>query len=90
MSTHRSFTGSGPFGRWGDWYHDAQVMAGEATGPLHAPPHTFQAKADVPGLDPLLIRDYPNFNTGDPRPVPLPDLQAAVHASGRRTTTCPT
>ena len=61
-----TFSGSGTFGRWADWYHDAQVMAGEATGPLHAPPHTFQAKADVPGLDPLLIRDYPNFNTAIP------------------------
>ncbi|HEY0693806.1 MAG TPA: bifunctional YncE family protein/alkaline phosphatase family protein [Kribbella sp.] len=55
-----------PVGKWSNWYHDAQVLAGEASGQLTVPPHTFQAKADVPGLDPLVVRDYPSYTEGIP------------------------
>jgi hypothetical protein len=37
------------------------VLSGQASGPPHVPPHTFQAKTDVPGLTPLLVPDFPNF-----------------------------
>ncbi|MGW3625041.1 bifunctional YncE family protein/alkaline phosphatase family protein [Streptomyces sp. NPDC000880] len=60
------FTGPGNFGPWADWYKDSKILSGEESGELHAPPHNFQAKADVPGLDPLLVRDYPNYNNGIP------------------------
>jgi YVTN family beta-propeller protein len=54
------------FGSWTDWYHDYLVMSGQATGTLHAPPGSFAATSDVPQVNNLLVRDYPNFQMGIP------------------------
>lgn len=62
---------TGPDGRqsqgtWSQWYKDSQIMEGKATGQLHAPVGYFQTKTDVPSLDRILSRDYPNFQTQIP------------------------
>lgn len=62
---------TGPDGRqsqgtWSQWYKDSQILQGSATGPLHAPVGYFQTKADVPSLDRILSRDFPNFQTQIP------------------------
>jgi len=62
---------TGPDGRssqgtWSQWYKDSQIMEGKATGQPHAPAGYFQTKADVPSLDRILSRDYPNFQTQIP------------------------
>jgi hypothetical protein len=54
------------FGTWTDWYQDYRKMTGQQDGDLHAPVGTFQAHADVPQLDPLLAREYPNFDMNIP------------------------
>jgi YVTN family beta-propeller protein len=54
------------FGSWQDWYHDYQVMSGQATGPVHAEPGAFSASSDVPQVNDLLVHDYPNFQMGIP------------------------
>jgi YVTN family beta-propeller protein len=55
-----------PYGSWLDWYHDYQVMSGQTTGPLHAPPGAFAASSDVPGVDGLLQRDFSPDQLGIP------------------------
>jgi YVTN family beta-propeller protein len=59
-------TNGQPIGSWLDWYHDYQVMSGQATGPLHAPPGSFKATSDVPQVDKLLQRDYSPDQLGIP------------------------
>jgi YVTN family beta-propeller protein len=59
-------TNGKPFGSWQDWYHDYQVMSGQATGAVHAPPGSFAASSDVPQVNNLLQRDFPNFQMGIP------------------------
>jgi YVTN family beta-propeller protein len=61
----RSTNGT-PFGSWADWYHDYQVMSGQATGTVHAPPGAFSATSDVPEVNAQLNHDYPNFQMGIP------------------------
>jgi len=58
--------GSPSQGTWSQWYHDSQVMEGKAKGPLHAPTGYYQTKADIPSLDRILSRDFPNFQTQIP------------------------
>ena len=62
---------TGPDGRqsqgtWAQWYKDSQILEGKATGQLHAPVGYFQTKADIPSLDRILSRDFPNFQTQIP------------------------
>jgi YVTN family beta-propeller protein len=50
-------------GTWADWYRDSQILEGKATGTPHVPVGYCQARADVPSLDKILSRDFPNFQT---------------------------
>jgi YVTN family beta-propeller protein len=59
-------TNGKPFGSWADWYHDYQVMSGQATGTVHAPAGAFSATSDVPEVNAQLNHDYPNFQMGIP------------------------
>jgi YVTN family beta-propeller protein len=65
-SNHFGSTNGQPFGSWAQWYHDYQVMAGQATGTVHAPAGAFSATSDVPQVNALLNHDYPNFQMGIP------------------------
>ncbi|MCO6008628.1 bifunctional YncE family protein/alkaline phosphatase family protein [Actinoallomurus purpureus] len=53
-------------GTWADWYKDSQVLEGKATGAPHVPVGYCQTTADVPSLDKILSRDFPNFQTNIP------------------------
>lgn len=57
---------TGEFGRWIDWYNDALILEGKQSGELHVPVGTFQTKSDVPSLDRLLNRDFPNYTNNIP------------------------
>jgi YVTN family beta-propeller protein len=59
-------TNGKPFGSWADWYHDYQVMSGQTTGTVHAPPGAFAATSDVPQVNAKLNHDFPNFQMGIP------------------------
>lgn len=62
-----TFTGpKGKFGSWTDWYHDYLKLSGQETGEPHVPVGTFQTHADVPQLNRLLVREYPNFDMNIP------------------------
>ncbi|MCW2863255.1 MAG: hypothetical protein JWP48_4963 [Actinoallomurus sp.] len=50
-------------GSWTDWYKDSQILEGKATGTPHVPVGYCQTTADVPSLDKILSRDFPNFQT---------------------------
>ncbi len=60
---YNSPDGSPAQGTWTQWYRDSQVLEGKAKGPLHAPVGYFQSKSDMPSLDRILAKDYPNFQT---------------------------
>jgi YVTN family beta-propeller protein len=53
-------------GTWADWYKDSQILEGKATGDPHVPTGYCQTTADVPSLDKILSRDFPNFQTNIP------------------------
>jgi hypothetical protein len=53
-------------GSWADWYKDSQILEGKATGTPHVPSGYCQTTADVPSLDRILSRDFPNFQTNIP------------------------
>jgi YVTN family beta-propeller protein len=53
-------------GTWADWYKDSQILEGKAAGPAHVPVGYCQTTADVPSLDKILSRDFPNFQTNIP------------------------
>jgi len=57
---------TGSLGKWIDWYRDALVLEGKVEGQLHLPVGTFQPKSDVPSLDKLLNRDFPNYTNNIP------------------------
>lgn len=48
---------------WAAWYRDSQIMEGKIDGELHQPVGYCQTKSDVPSLDRILDRDFPNFQT---------------------------
>jgi YVTN family beta-propeller protein len=50
-------------GTWADWYQDSKILEGRATGTPHVPVGYCQTTADVPSLDKILSRDFPNFQT---------------------------
>ena len=50
-------------GTWTDWYKDSQILEGKATGTPHVPVGYCRTTADVPSLDKILSRDFPNFQT---------------------------
>ncbi len=54
------------FGNWIDWYRDALILEGKQTGKLHLPIGAYQTKSDVPSLDRLLVRDFPNYTNQIP------------------------
>lgn len=54
------------FGTWTDWYHDYLKLSNQETGEPHVPVGAFQTHADVPQLDRLLMREYPNFDMNIP------------------------
>jgi YVTN family beta-propeller protein len=56
-------SGGNARGTWSQWYQDSRILEGKATGDLHAPVGYYQTKSDVPSLDRILSRDYPNFQT---------------------------
>ncbi|MGI8696023.1 MAG: alkaline phosphatase family protein, partial [Mycobacteriales bacterium] len=58
--------GTGFKGTWSDWYHDSKVLEGKTKGPLNYPLGYYQTKSDVPSLDKILSRDFPNFQTRIP------------------------
>jgi hypothetical protein len=49
---------SGEFGTWTDFYQDYLILRGEAEGELHV---DLETRSDIPSLDMLLNRDYPNY-----------------------------
>jgi len=54
------------FGRWTDWYRDAQIIEGKLAGELHVRLGEFAARSDIPSLDAILHRDYPPYDTHIP------------------------
>ncbi|MBW4586753.1 hypothetical protein G7B40_015150 [Aetokthonos hydrillicola Thurmond2011] len=57
---------TGQLGNWIDWYKDALILEGKQTGNLHLPIGTYQTKSDVPSLDRLLVRNFPNYTNQIP------------------------
>jgi len=53
-------------GSWADWYRDSQIMEGKQAGDPHVPAGYFQTKSDIPSLDGILDRQFPNFATNIP------------------------
>jgi YVTN family beta-propeller protein len=53
-------------GTWAQWYQDSKILEGTADGATHVPAGYCQTKADVPSLDGILSRDFPNFQTQIP------------------------
>jgi len=58
--------GSRATGSWADWYRDSQIMEGKQAGDPHAPAGYFKTGSDIPSLDRILDRDFPNFATNIP------------------------
>lgn len=57
-------TGKAP--TWSEWYHDAQVLSGAASGPLDVPLGSAPTYADIPSLNAIDVHDYPKFNLDIP------------------------
>ncbi|GAB3416393.1 bifunctional YncE family protein/alkaline phosphatase family protein [Flindersiella endophytica] len=53
-------------GTWAQFYQDSRILEGKATGDLHVPMGYCTTKSDVPSLDRILSRDYPNFQMNIP------------------------
>jgi YVTN family beta-propeller protein len=60
------FRGSGSFAPWRYWYEDAQALREGRDGDMHTPLGTFQTHSDVPSLDRILNRDFPNYQLAIP------------------------
>lgn len=58
--------GNSIVGNWIDWYRDALILEGKQTGNLHLPMGTYQTRSDIPSLDRLLVRDFPNYTNQIP------------------------
>ncbi|HZC27756.1 MAG TPA: bifunctional YncE family protein/alkaline phosphatase family protein [Actinopolymorphaceae bacterium] len=59
-------TGAGCPGTWAQWYQDAKILEGNATGEMHVPMGYCTDKTDVPSLQSILSPDFPNFQTNIP------------------------
>ncbi|CCB73777.1 MULTISPECIES: bifunctional YncE family protein/alkaline phosphatase family protein [Streptomycetaceae] len=51
---------------WAQWYHDARVLEGKATGPLATPIGAYPTTSDVPSVNAMNHPDYPTFDTDIP------------------------
>jgi Uncharacterized conserved protein len=60
------FTGSAPYGKWTDWYKDAQILSGQQSGSLHVPVGNYSATYDIPSLGPITYKPFPTFDTNIP------------------------
>ena len=56
-------SGQNARGTWSQWYQDSRILEGKASGDLHTPVGYNQTTSDVPSLDRILSKDYPNFQT---------------------------
>ncbi|SFJ12274.1 40-residue YVTN family beta-propeller repeat-containing protein [Paenibacillus sp. UNC496MF] len=61
-----AYTGTKPFGTWTDWYNDYLILSGQKQGELHVPIGDYQAKTDIPSLDPITYKPFPTFDNGIP------------------------
>lgn len=53
-------------GSWSDFYHDALVLEGAASGSLHVPVGSFQSTTLIPSLEPIVNKDFPQFTGSIP------------------------
>ncbi|MCZ8511684.1 bifunctional YncE family protein/alkaline phosphatase family protein [Paenibacillus filicis] len=60
------FTGPEKFGTWMDWYNDYLILSGQKQGDLHVPIGHYQAQTDIPSLNPITYKPFPNFNSAIP------------------------
>ncbi|MDX6240646.1 MAG: hypothetical protein QOG10_5466 [Kribbellaceae bacterium] len=58
--------GTNAAGTWADWYKDSQILEGKQTGQLHTPVGYNKSISDIPSLDGILSRNYPQFDTRIP------------------------
>lgn len=56
-----SDSGEQPEGKWSDWYRDSLILEGRIDGDLHVPVGYYKTRSDVPSMDSILSRRYPNF-----------------------------
>jgi YVTN family beta-propeller protein len=60
------FAGPSNLPSWRSWYEDAQALKDGRDGAMHTPLGTYQTRSDVPSLDRLLNRDFPNYQLNIP------------------------
>ncbi|MBB6733087.1 bifunctional YncE family protein/alkaline phosphatase family protein [Cohnella zeiphila] len=61
-----AFAGPENFGTWTDWYNDYLILSGQKQGDLHVPVGDYEAKTDIPSLDPITYKPFPTFDSGIP------------------------
>ncbi|MCZ8514412.1 phosphoesterase [Paenibacillus filicis] len=61
-----SFTGPENKGNWTDWYNDYLILSGQKQGSLHVPIGHYEAKTDIPSLDPITYKPFPTFDSSIP------------------------
>jgi YVTN family beta-propeller protein len=61
-----SFTGPEKAGNWTDWYNDYLILSGQKQGNLHVPIGHYEAKTDIPSLDPITYKPFPTFDSSIP------------------------
>ncbi len=47
---------------WADWYQDAQILEGKASGPLPVPTDEYQSTSDVPSVNAINDSAYPTYD----------------------------
>jgi YVTN family beta-propeller protein len=60
------FSGPEKAGTWTDWYNDYLILSGQKQGELHVPIGHYQAKTDIPSLDPITYKPFPTFDSSIP------------------------
>ncbi|MDB5056067.1 MAG: beta-propeller repeat-containing protein [Bacilli bacterium] len=60
------FSGPEKAGTWTDWYNDYLILSGQKQGDLHVPIGHYQAKTDIPSLDPITYKPFPTFDSSIP------------------------
>ena len=61
-----TLTLASPAPTWTQWYTDAQILEGKATGPLPVPLSAAQTTSDIPSLNAICDHDYPSFDLDIP------------------------
>lgn len=51
---------------WQQWYKDAQILEGKASGTLPVPENKYTSWSDVPSLNPLVDHKFPEFDLDIP------------------------